>query len=64
MAKLQAKMQRGKLCGWWGRHRVLVVEVDDDSHVVAISYRYCENRPKGWVAGLVWHIDTWIDGRN
>jgi hypothetical protein len=43
---------------------VLVVEVDDDSHVVVISYRYCENRPKGWVAGLVWHIDTWIDGRN
>jgi len=61
MAKFQAKMQQGKLHGWWGRHRVLIVEVDENSIVQAISFGYCENRPQGWFPGLVWQVDQWLE---
>ena len=42
---------------------VLVVEVDENSIVQAISYQHCENRPPGWFAGLVWQVDQWLDGK-
>ena len=60
----QSKMSEGRLVVWWGRNRLIIVEVDDRDIVQYVEFRRCSDRPEGWFAGLLWSVDQWLDGKD